>query len=367
MAHFLFLENVISISQTIFTFIIVLGVLIFFHEMGHFLAAKRFGVYVEEFALGFGPKIFSRKRGETVYSVRAFPLGGFCKLLGEMPEDEEIDQERQKVIKKATEDERCFFQKPAYKRLIIIAMGPLMNVFLAILVFFLAFAFFGIPVDALDSTVLGDVIPTMPAHEAGIRAGDKIVAIEGQVVDSWDNMAGKINKSPGQELTIQVNRRGELLTFQLTPETNEQGAGVIGIYPQWIREKVPIWESLKLGVQNTWFVTEAIFIGISEMITGRAPADIGGPVRIAQMVGEAARVGILNVMNLTAIISINLAIINLLPIPALDGGRLIFILLEMVRGKAVDPQKEGYAHFIGFVFLIILIVIIIIRDITQIF
>lgn len=359
------LTGVLSLVQTIVAFIIVLGILIFFHEMGHHLAAKKFGIMVQEFALGFGPRLISRKRGETVYSIRAFPLGGFCKMVGEMPHEEKEDLDP--AVEKAIEGGRAFYQKPAWQRFLVIALGPLMNIFLAFLLFSLIFIFIGVPTAGSPTTDVGDVFPGEPAAEAGIRPGDSIVAIEGEGVSTWDDMASIIGKNAGNEIEVQVQRRDELLTFSMTPVEREDGSGAIGIYQAFIRDKVSPWEAVSLGVYQTWGVTVAVVQAFVDIITRQAPAEVGGPVRIAQMVGDAARVGLDYLMNFTAFISINLAIINLLPIPALDGGRLLFLIAEIIRGKAIDPEKEGLVHFVGFVLLLVLIGVIIVRDITQIF
>ncbi len=353
-----------SFLQTVITFIIVIGVLIFFHEMGHFLAAKKSGILVEEFALGFGPALFSRKRGETRYSLRAFPLGGFCKMAGEMPEEEGKESEE---YRKAREAGRCFYQKPAWMRFIVVAMGPIMNFFLAALLFASVFMFFGLPVAPAETTDIGDVIPGTPAAEAGLRAGDRIVAIEGEPVEKWENMVSMINQSPGQEMQFSIERRDEVFTVAITPQEQEDGRGAIGIYQDAVRERLSPLRALGMGTLQTFQVIGALFVALREMITGQAPADIGGPVLIAQMVREAADIGMYYLLTFVAFISINLGIINLFPFPALDGGRLVFIIIEMVRRKSLDPEKEGLVHFIGFVFLLLLIGVIIIRDLTQIF
>ena len=359
-----------SFLQTIIAFIIVIGLLVFFHEFGHFIAAKKANMLVEEFALGFGPAIWSKKRGETQYSLRAVPLGGFCKMAGEMPADEETEKELEEEnpkLKEAREEGRLFYQKPSWQRFIVIAMGPIMNFVLAILLLASVFVIFGLPVEPSDSTRIGDVIPQNPAAEAGLRAGDRIIAIDGTPVDHWDEMAAIISAHPEEEITVRIDRRGEEFSVSLAPKIGEDGSGAIGIYPDVVREPIPVLPAIGMGTLQTVDMIGALFQALGEMITGRAPADVGGPVRIAQMVGEAAQVGMDYLMTFAAFISINLGIINLLPIPALDGGRLIFLIVEMVRRKNLDPEKEGMVHFIGFIFLLILIGIIIIRDITQIF
>lgn len=354
----------LALIQTVVTFIIVLGILIFFHELGHYIAAKRFGIYVDEFALGFGPKLLSRQGKETTYSIRAFPLGGFCKMIGEMPHDESIEDP---LIKECTAAKRCFYQKPAYQRFIVVAMGPVMNIFLAFVIFVLVFSLLGIPVDVSETSSIGDVVPGHPAEQAGLRAGDRVIGIEGQSIDSWNDMVSIIEVSGGQELEFEVMRGSRQLSFLVSVAEGDTGRGTIGIYSSYVSETIPLGEAVRVGALHTMDLTRLLIRGFYDIITRQAPAEVGGPVRIAQMVGDAARVGLDYLANFTAFISINLAIINLLPIPALDGGRILFILFEIIRGKPVDPEKEGFVHFIGFVFLMALIVLIVIRDITQIF
>ncbi len=359
------IAGVLSFLKTAVIFIVVLGALIFFHELGHYLAAKRFDIYVQEFALGFGPKIWSRQKGETLHSLRALPLGGFCKMAGENPGEDFAEEDI--LVKEAFAEGRCFYQKSPYKRFMVIAMGPIMNIFLALLIFILVFAFWGIPIGAAQTTLIGDVIPGYPAAEAGLRPGDSIVAINGRGVDSWEEMSALIRANPDLEIELKVQRRGQLLTLAMTPQANEAGYGEIGIYPAPVYEKISLGEAFKYGVIQTWGVSVAIVKGYYQIITRQAPAEIGGVVKIAQMVGDAAQVGAAYLMSFAAFISINLAIINLLPIPALDGGRLFFLLAEIVTGKAIDPEKEGMVHFIGFIILLVLIGIVLINDIRQIF
>lgn len=353
---------------TIVSFLIVLGVLVFIHEFGHYITAKKSDIMVSEFALGFGPKLIHKKVGETLYSIRAIPLGGFCNMVGEFPADESMPEAEKKVYDQAKTAGRLFTQKSAFKRLAVILMGPIMNFLLAALIFIFAFSVFGVPTSTRNDAVLGEVIPEKPAAEAGLRANDRIVAINKQEINSWQEMSEIINANPEKEITIRFQREDEIKQVLIKPIYSEdKSRGIIGIYPQLIREDVPFGKSILLGLQQTYHVAKMTVLGFVKMFKDSSAEDIGGPIMIASIIGQAARVGILNVLNWTAIISINLGIINLMPFPALDGGRILFIVIEMIRGKAVDPRKESYVHLIGFAFLILLMIFIIYNDVLRTF
>lgn len=351
---------------TIISFIIVLGVLIFFHEFGHYITAKKVGVRVEEFALGFGPKILSRQKGETVYSIRSVPLGGFCNMTGEFLPDEEMSEEEKETYLAAKEKGKCFHQKSIWQRFLVIFMGPFMNFLLAALIFILIFAIYGLPVDSSKSTVIGQVNPEQPAAGAGLKAGDKVIAIDNENVDNWNEMASIIHKSKNKSIVIKFERDNKIQKISVTPKYDENaGYPIVGIYPKLIRKKVGLFKSIRLGLIQTWDIFYYTIAGFIQMISQRSTADLGGPVMIASIIGQAAKIGLSNLLNWMAIISINLGIINLLPFPALDGGRIVFIVVEFFRGKPVAPEKEGFVHFIGFVLLMILMVFILYKDIMR--
>ncbi len=353
---------------TVLSFIIVLGILIFVHEFGHYIVAKKVDIRVEEFALGFGPRLFSRKKGETVYSLRAVPLGGFCNMTGEFVPDEEMDDEERQIYEEAKERGRCFHQQPLYQRFLVVFMGPMMNFLLAFMLFIIIFVGFGLPVGDLDSTVIGGVSPGQPAAEAGLTAGDEIRSIAGRSVSSWEDIQQQIRSfAPGQEIEIELLREGEEISVVLAPE-EQQGYPMIGITPETYRESIGVISAVIRGAEESWLITSMIARGFGQMLTGGLTADdIGGPVMIASMAGDAARQGLDIVMRFTAVISINLGIINLLPIPALDGGRILFMIIEGIRRKPIDPRKEGLVHLIGFVILMVLMVFIIFLDIWTLF
>src|SRR5690554_4584234 len=316
---------------TIISFILVLGVMVFFHEMGHFISAKLAGIRVEEFALGFGPKLFSRKKGETVYSIRGFPLGGFCKMTGEAPPDETMSEEEKKIYDEAYEKGECFNQQSPLKRFLVLFNGSFMNFVLAVLIFILIFSVYGLPVDTTNTTIIGDIVPGYPAAEAGFRVGDEIIAINGNEVESWEEVVEIINNTSAEKLTIRYIRDNEILEKEVTPRYDDSvKARVIGISQKLIYERVGFFRAIYLGGLQTWLVFKATIEGFVMMITGKMAVDIGGPVMIASMIGQAASIGIVSLLNLTAFISVNLGIINLLPFPALDGGRIIFLFVEVI-------------------------------------
>lgn len=341
---------------TFFASIFVFGLLIVIHELGHFMVAKLVGIKVYEFSLGFGPKLASIGKGETAFNLRAVPLGGFVRMAGTDPK-EELDEK---------DIERGFNRKTVGQRAGVIFAGPLMNFILAVLILAATFALQGQPVPS-SGTGVGEVLPGYPAQEAGIVAGDKIVAIDNQPVDGWVNMVKVINDRPGETISVAVIRDGTQKEFEVKTVSNESGMGMIGIYPEEDYVKIGVYQSIVLGVKWTVNVTVMILDFLSKMIFGQAPADVGGPVRVVSEIGKAAQVGFPFLLRLSAFLSINLGLFNLLPIPALDGSRILFLGWEKVRGRPVDPVKENFIHFIGFGLLLLLMLIITYNDILQIF
>ena len=268
-------------------------------------------------------------------------------MLGEDPED--LPQEGN------------FQEKPLLKRLSVIAAGSVMNFLLAIVLFSLIF-FLILGVPETDSPRVGSVIPQSRAFEAGIRENDLIVDIDGVKMSDWDSVVSTINASPEKELTIHIQRNRENIFISVVPEETD-GRGLIGILP--VYQKYNFFSSIIHGLDYFFFWIKLIFVGFYQMIMRIIPPDVTGPIGIVSVIGEVMQEGISNLFSLTAIISINLGIINLLPIPALDGSRLVFLLLEGIRGKPVDPKKEGFIHFIGFTFLILLMIFIAFQDITR--
>jgi len=325
---------------TIIAAVFIFGILILAHELGHFAIAKFSGVAVEEFAIGMGPKIFSTEKNNTLYSIRAFPIGGFVKMLGE---EEEV------------EDEGSFQKQPLLNRIATIAAGPIMNFILAIILFSIIFFIIGTP-----TTVIKSVKTGFPAEQAGMMAGDEIIEINGNKIQSWNDVFTLIGSSEENEKEIKVNRNGKILIFNVGTLTDQEtGNRIIGITPVNSRN---VGSAIIAGIKHTYMVVSMMLSYLVGLIRGKASTgDIIGPVGIIQMVSQAAKTGIINLLSLAGILSLNLGIINLIPIPALDGSRIMFLLLEGIRGI----EKESFIHFIGFVLLLLLMIVVAYRDILR--
>lgn len=342
--------------QTLLISLIVFGIIIFVHEFGHFILAKLSGIRVEEFSLGMGPQIIGHKKGETVYSIRALPLGGFCKMTGEMGDD-----------KDAPPDAHSFNEKSLLARMSVIVSGSLMNFLLGALIFALMFSVIGIPKDYKN--FIGEVMPGSVAEKAGINANDEIISINGKTLNSWSEVTEVIHNSSEKNLEIELRRDKETYVVSVIPEYDEERqVGFIGITPRdVIWERIAFLAGIGNGFTQTFTLTMEMLRQLGLLITGQVSSEgVAGPVGIIQLIGESARFGWINVANLTALISINLGLINLLPIPALDGGRLFFLIIEAVRGgRKVEPEKENLVHFIGFALLMGLMVFITYKDIIR--
>lgn len=334
--------------------IVFLGIMAFFHELGHFLAGKRFGVFVHEFGLGFGPSLVSFRVGETRYSLKLFPLGGFVRFAGEPGSGAAGDDVAVPV-------ERRFYSQPALGKAVIVAAGPIMNLILAALLFFLVFS-----VTGLDRTTpfIGEVTPGKPAAQAGMLPGDRVVEVEGYPVRKWEDMVTVVRRRPGLPTRFVVERDGRQLEMVITPE-NVNGVGMIGVQSRLERLRLHPVEGMVSAFKETVYVVTFWVKGLIETIAGKVRPEITGPVGIGQILGEAASAGITPFLYLLGAISANLGLINLLPIPALDGSRLLFAAVEGIRGKPVDPEKENFIHFIGFAILMALFVVITYRDIMR--
>lgn len=350
-------------------FLFVLGLLVLAHELGHFAAAKRVGIKVEEFAMGMGPRIWSTRRGETVYSLRVLPLGGFCRMAGEDAAGGALSRE----TTVPAERERQFGAKTAGQRAMVLAAGPAMNFVLAGLVYAVLFGAYGIPVGWVEGAVIGDVSPGTPAAEAGLLPGDRVLSVNGRSVRTWEEMAAIIERNPERRLALAVRRPGvrAVLRVSVTPQRvprpgHPEGLGFIGVIRQSVETKrVDLWEALRLGFLQAWHVFLAMLTGLWQLLTGKAAGPLTGPVGIARMTGQAARYGLNSVLELTAFLSINLGIVNLLPVPALDGGRLAFLGVEAVRGRPISPEREGLIHFLGFALLMLFLAVVTVKDLER--
>ena len=352
-------------GTNIFAFIIVLGVLIFFHEFGHFLIARLFGVGVEKFSLGFGPRLIGKKIGITDYRLSAVPLGGYVKMVGEEP-DAEIDPADLPL---------SFTHKHVVKRMLIVVAGPVFNILLAILIFFGIFLISG---KLIMKPSVGSVRAGSPAAAAGLIKGDLITVINGTEISNWDEMAAIINASQGKTLDLSVRRQESILDFSIAPERvptqNIFGENVqryvIGITASgetYSKELNP-FEAFGESLTQSYKVIELMVVIIGKLIKGDISTNtLGGPIMIAQMAGDSAKAGVGSLIFFIALISINLAIINLLPIPVLDGGHLLFFLIEAIKGSPVSIKVREVAQQVGLFILILLMILVFYNDITRIF
>nr|WP_228547473.1 RIP metalloprotease RseP [Filobacillus milosensis] len=416
--------------DTIIAFIFMFGLLVFIHELGHLIFAKRAGMLAREFAIGFGPKIFSYRRDETLYTIRLLPIGGYVRVAGEDPEIIDLkpgyhiglefndDMKVKKIIvnnkskhpnAKLVEVEhidldhdllidcydinseeryqyqvdrkalfvmdeketliapydRQFSSKSVGKKGMQVFAGPMMNFLLAIAIFIGLGLIQGVPD---DNAVVGEVQEDSPAAEAGLVQGDEIIDVNGNNMEGWIDFVYYIQERPNEEVQLTIERDGEILEKSLTTksvEANDKTIGQIGVARNFIDSPVA---ALKFGFTQTYDVGLLILKAVGQLVTGQLSLDaLAGPVGIYDATDKVVQTGFLNFLTWTAMLSINLGIINLLPLPALDGGRLLFIGVEALRGKPIDPEKEGFVHFIGFALLMLLMIVVTWNDIERLF
>lgn len=341
--------------STLLITIVVFGVLIWIHEFGHFVCAKRVGIRCFELSLGFGPKLAGIKVGETEYTVRLFPIGGFVRMAGTDPEKDDMD------------DEKGFNKKSVAARAAVVGAGPFMNFVLAVALFWIIFFKIGAGFPAMETATIGAVIPDYPAEKAGLMPGDVIVSVGGVPVRNWREMVRVIQRSGEAALTLEVARGSERLLVRVTPVRRpapESGA-MIGVLPPVAFRRLGFLESLYNGVYQTFQITLLMIQSIVLMIIGRMPAEVAGPIGVGQMIGQATKMGLAQLLSLTGALSANIGLINLLPVPALDGSRLAFLGLEKLRGRPIDPHRENFIHFVGFALLILLSIVVAYRDILR--
>jgi regulator of sigma E protease len=352
-----------SVIYSIVAAIIGLGVLIVFHEFGHFIVAKLSGVGVLTFSVGFGPKLLVKKKGETEYALSAFPLGGYVKMVGEDP-GEEVAQ---------ADVRRSFAHKGLLQRIAIVGAGPGFNLLLAVLLLMIVFLFYGVPV---VSTQIGSVEKGSPADLAGIQTGDRIVAVDGVKVNNWETLSGAIKESQGKPLNVQVLRDSGELTLTVTPRKKEgrnifgerRDEWMIGIGSQVIMEKGNAGLSVVRAFTQTYEYAKLTFVALYKMVTGEvSPRNLGGPILIAQMAGQQAQEGFASFLAFVAVLSINLGVLNLLPIPVLDGGHLLFFLVEAIIGRPLALRHREIAQQVGIFLLVLLMVYAFYNDIARFF
>ncbi len=336
---------------TIVSAIFVLGLLVTAHELGHFVTAKLTGMRVDEFAIGFGPKLISRKRGETVYSIRAVPLGGFNDIAGMDPSNK-------------PEDGRGFCDKSIPARMLVIVAGSAMNFILPVFLFF-GVIFFNGNSEPSTEPVFGQVIEGLPASEAGLMAGDRVLSLNGREISTWAEFSKGLDAlADDQAATLKYERGDQISEVTLTPIT-EGSRHLIGVRSDTKTTYPGFFESIGLAVGRTVDFTMMMLAALVDLLGAPSQADVSGPIGIAQMAGQAASAGFAALISFAALLSLNLAIINMLPVPALDGGHFVTLLIEAVRGKPLTPKALMYTQRVGVVLMLLLMIVATKNDIVR--
>ncbi len=353
---------------SIFVFFLVLSILVIVHEFGHYIVAKKNGIWVEEFGFGLPPRVFSKKIGDTIYSVNALPFGGFVRLHGEMTEEPNLASGQ--VFKK----DRAFINKSLWVKTAVITAGVIMNFLLAIVAFGIVYSYTGIPRDIKEVKVL-NISTNSPAQLAQILVGDIVKKVDGQEVKSVAEFISKIEDKKGKKVKLEIDSSGDeaIRIITITPRTNPPaGEGPLGVsITNTETYFAPVWQRPFYGAY--YGTKEAIFWGknvakgfvgiFTDLFHGKSPKDVSGPVGVFAVTTEVAKSGILPLINLLGIISVNLAILNIIPFPALDGGRLLFIIIEAIFGKKIAPKFESVVHSVGMIILLVAILAITFKDI----
>ncbi len=342
----------------ILVFIPVLGVLIFVHELGHFLAAKWAGIRVERFSLGFPPRMFGKKVGDTDYCISWIPLGGYVKMAGMV--DESMDTQ---IEGHPWE----FMSKPVWKRFIVIAAGPFMNILLTIIFFTALNYFYGVP-QAAKGTIIGEVIANSPADSLGLKANDRILSVNGENVATWEELTQRIHANPRKTILLKWERNGEMLEREVIPRLDAQDQkGKIGIGLKVDMRPAGFGESVMLAGASTWFLTREIgkFIGRLFARQESVRENLAGPVKMMDMAFQFAQMGFDKLMNFVALISLQLALVNLLPIPALDGGHLLFLGIEGILRRPLSVRVRVVLQQVGMALLLLLMVFVVFNDFQK--
>ena len=328
---------------TVIYAILIFCLLIFVHELGHFTTAKLVGIRVNEFSIGMGPQLCHFQRGETEYSLRAFPIGGYVKMEGE---DED------------SEDERAFNNRPAWARALVLIAGSFMNLLSAVLIITIMALVVG-----TATTTVGQVSRGMPAEAAGIQAGDRILTIDGAPVEEWTDVNRLVGEAQGETVQIAVERDGKELSLESGVAVSEDGRKVIGIMTE---PRHAVWPAVQSGVLCIADWTKQMVSYLGQLFTGKGSMeDLVGPVGIVSLINDQAKNGFLYVANFMALISLNLAIINMLPLPALDGGRVLFLIIRCFTGKAISDETEAKIHFAGLILFFLLMIYLIVQDVGR--
>ncbi len=342
-----------STGVTILITLLIIAVLILVHEWGHFMAARVIGIPVWEFSIGFGPRLLGWKKNGTDFSLRIIPLGGYVRMAGEEPGDDN--------------DPEGYNNRKPWEKMAVSFAGPFMNFVMALLIFVYVYSVVGIP-NPSEQPLIGQVVADTPAEKAGLKSNDLVLTIDRKPIAKWNELTTTIaSAEAGQTLHFQVEREGRTVNLEVTPVNNEQtGKPSIGVMGAMTYDKQGVINAVKIGFQQTYELTVLLLSSLGMLFSGGASVgDLAGPVGITKMIGEAAQVGIVLLLSFTAFLSINLGVLNLLPIPALDGSRIVFALVEAIRRKPLEPEREGFIHWLGFLFLISLMVLVTFNDIIR--
>ena len=340
---------------TVISAVFVFGLLVLVHEFGHFITAKFTGMRVDEFAIGFGPKLFSKKYGETKYSLRAVPLGGFNDIAGMDPSDNQAG-------------ERGFCEKSVFSRMIVILAGSGMNFILPIVLFFAIYATVGVAKPSVEP-IVGNVIEGMSAESAGLQAGDKILTVDGVPVATWEEFLKKVKTfEAGKTIPLTYERNSQVNEVAVTPQFDKKSKRIlIGVQNSVTYEPKGVTEAFTAAVKNTQKILFSMLGALADIFKAPSNAELSGPIGIAQMAGQAAEIGIIPLLNFAALLSLNLGIINLLPVPALDGGHFVGLVIEAVRGKSLSPKALMYTQRAGVALLLLLTLFATTNDLISVF
>jgi regulator of sigma E protease len=350
-------------GQSAIAFVVVIGILVFCHEFGHFLAARLCKVGVDVFSLGFGPKLFKKKYGRTEYCISAIPLGGYVKMVGEEPG----------AVLDPGDKSLSFTHKTLFQKSIIVAAGPAFNFFLALFIFYVLYQFSGV---YMAKPIIGEVMDNTPAQSVGLKPGDIITEINKNKIESFEDIIQVIGKGKGEEIQILVLRDGRMTPIALIPEKRpgknifgeDEDKYVIGILGtgETFHQSLNPFQAMGRSISDTYGLVKLTIVSVVKMVNGSISADnLGGPLMIAQMAGEQAKAGIVNFVWFIALLSVNLGIINLFPIPVLDGGHLLFFGIEAITGKAVSEKLREKLIQFGAAVLVALMVFVFYNDIVR--
>jgi regulator of sigma E protease len=357
---------------TIIVFLLILTILVLIHELGHFFVAKKLGIKVEEFGFGLPPRVLSFRRGETLYSLNLLPIGGFVKLYGEDSAGGGSPNTKYKIPN--TDIGRAFFARPIWQRALVVVAGVAMNFILAVVIISYLFAVPGVPTVS-DKVLISNVVVGSPAQTSGLKEGEIIISIDGKLIKNPSEVVGETRKHLGEKVVFEVenSKTKQVRRVAVTPRKDfpkDQGPVGISIAQSVIVKKYPWYQAPFLGTKEVLKDSVLIVMGLGTVLSdiftkGQVPAGVAGPVGIAQVTGKFVESGSNAVLSFAALLSLNLAVLNILPIPALDGGRFFFILIEAVTRKKVHPRFEAYAHAVGIAVLLALIAVITIHDFVR--